>query len=249
MPRKKLSLSSAVSLAYAGRVVLVIFAVVCVATAIFLWRQQVRYETAYRYAANVATFNLITSDDVEEVQVPVDRQFEVVTELNNVVGKYALHALGAGEMAHPSQYSATPPDRFKFDASGTELPEGTWGYYLSVPPQVLSQVSARDLLTLILADPETEQTVIILDKALILHKSDGGMFVGVRQEQLSVLEGIKAELAEQADGSDAEGAGPAPAYLTWAISQGINPDLPPLTVFDMALNAEALDGVRAEGSN
>jgi hypothetical protein len=99
-------------------------------------------------------------------------------------------------------------------------------------------VTHNEYLSMALADRMGEELIVLFDKARILDTSEGGVFLGLTMDQIAALEGLKDELAT--DKEEGEGTFDAPLRLVWTITQGANPDLPPLAVFDMALTEGAL---------
>lgn len=230
----KLNLRRAVNVGNALRVAALVIGLAAVVVAVFLWRKQVRYEGAYRYGCDIPAFERVTDACLESVQVPVNRQFTVVTSAGEVVGKWTTRPVAADEMVHQSQLTASEPDRFRFHASGQELPEETWGYFIPVASEALGQVKPGQLLTLAMVDPLTEQTIVIMDKVYILEQGSGGIYVGATWEQVGAMEGLKTEMRTD-DEEDA-----LRPWLVWTITQGANPDLPSLAVFRTDLTADAL---------
>jgi hypothetical protein len=207
-----------------------LIAVAGIVVAIFLWIQQVRIERAWQYASDLPTFHEITAGDLAAVFVPVNRKFEVVTDAGTVIGKWTVHPVGAGEMVHPSQITDTDPDRFRFDASGQPLPEGVHGYFMEVPEQVLAAIEHDHYLSVAMADGMSRELIVLFDKARVLEESGGGVFLGLTMSQIAAIEGLKDDMAGGED---------VPLRLVWTITQGANPDLPPLAVFDMGLTEGA----------
>lgn len=226
-------LFSAVTMAQGLRWLGLLIALIAVAVAAYLWMQQVRVEQALRYKCDLPEGAQIAADCLEEVTVPVNRQFDVVTQQAAAVGRWTVHPVRSGELLHPAQLTDQQPDRFRF-SSGALLPEGMHGYYMSVPGVVLNAVSAGHLLSLALADPLGDQLVVIFDKALILDKDGSGIFLGLNMAQVAAIESLFSEEMKVPEGQ------PAP-WLVWTITQGANPDLPALAVFRMELKADVLD--------
>lgn len=214
-------LRSAVTLAQAVRWLGLALAVLCVGVAAWLWAQQVRVEPALRYKCELAAFDIVTSECLEEVSVPVNRRFEVVTSSAAVVNRWTTRPVSPGEFVHLAHLTDQDPDRFRFTTSGQELPVGTFGYYLAVPAPVLQVIQADHLLTLSLADPGVRQLGIILDQARVLEKDSAGIFLGVTMSQVAALEGLLAEIRQTTEEAQ-------PAVLVWTITQGDNPTFPPL---------------------
>jgi hypothetical protein len=233
-----MKLKRSISVARSVRWLMALIAIVASVVAVFLWTKQVKVEKAWRYAGDLPTFHQVSEADLEEVFVPVNRRFDAVTDKATVIGKWTLHPVGQGEMVHPSQLTNDPPDRFRFDASGEPLPEGVYGYFVAAPGQVLDKVTHNEYLSMALADRMGEELIVLFDKARILDTSEGGVFLGLTMDQIAALEGLKDELAT--DKEEGEGTFDAPLRLVWTITQGANPDLPPLAVFDMALTEGAL---------
>jgi hypothetical protein len=233
--RKRL-FAGTVSLAQGLRLLAIPVAGLFIAVAIYMWSQQVKVEAALRYSCALPAFEEVSAECVEEVYVPVNRKFDVVSDPAQVVGMWTVHPVGAGEMAHPSQLTADEPDRFRFTASGESLPEGLYGYHFSVPEPVLGAVSPGRQLTLSLADSMGRQLIVVLDKVIILDEGDGGVFLGLTMDQVAAVE----SLIEQSQAEVPEGE--SPPRLVWMITQGVNPDQPPLAVYQMTLTAGALGG-------
>lgn len=238
-----MQIKRSISLARTIRLLLVPLAALSVIAAVYLWSQQVRTEPSWRWARDLPTFHRVAVDDLERVFVPVERQFTAVTDREAVVGTWTLHPVGAGEMVHPSQVTARTPHRFRFSGSGEVLPEGTHGYFLSVPPTVLDEITHRELLSLSIVDQEADELIVVADRVAILQKEEGGAWLGLSMEQVAALEALKRRVADAqaaaAEGEAADGAGGQ--ALLWTISQRANPDLPPLAVFEMAFTAEGFD--------
>lgn len=237
MAKKKLRLSGAVNITRAMQVVGIVVSIIAAVTAIWLWRKQVKIEQAYRYACDYTAFEKVTEDCLEPVEVPVNRKFDVIVDQSAATGKWITRPVNTGEFVHPVHLTSEEPDRFKFSASGEPLPENVWAYYVNVTGDVLSAVSPGDLLTLSMVDPLTEQLVILLDHVEILEKNEGGVYVGAPMEQIAALEGVKL-ITTGEDGEDAKDT----PRLVWVITQGANPDLPPLAWFSTGLNEVALKG-------
>ncbi len=218
------------------RLFLIPVAIISSVIAIFLWQQQVQVDPAYVFTCNLEAVEQVTSNCINSVFVAVNRKFDVVSEPDQVIGKWTVHAVNTGELVHPSQLVDEKPDRFKFINSGEALPEGLYGYHITVEDESLTTVSPQDLLTLSIADSMTGQLIVILDKAVILSVDETGIWVGVRLKQVAAIENL-LELTQPSDVEDEE---ILPPRLVWTITQGANPDLPPLIVFDMALTRDAL---------
>ena len=221
----------AINLGLGLRVFASITAVVALAAAVFLWSQQVRYEGAYQYACDIPAYQVVGEDCLQIVQVPVNRQFDTVTEEDRVVGLWTKRPVASGELVHSTQISVDAPDRFRFQSSGNPLPENAWGYYMPLAGEVLAAVKPGHLLTLAVVDPLTQEGIIIVDKVKVLDTGGSGVYVGAAMEQIAALEGLKAELVRDAD---------AQPWLVWTITQGANPDLPSLAVFSTRLTAASL---------
>jgi hypothetical protein len=88
-----------------------------------------------------------------------------------------------------------------------------------------------------LIDRMGREMIVLFDKARILDKTEGGVFLGLTMEQVAALEGLKDEMARDEEGG---GTFDGALRLVWTITQGANPDLPPLAVFDMELTEGAL---------
>jgi hypothetical protein len=232
-----MKLKRSISVARSVRWLMAAIAVVACVVAVFLWMKQVKVESAWRYAGDLPTFHKVSEDDLEEVFVPVNRDFDAVTDKGAAVGQWTLHPVGAGEMVHPAQLTKDPPDRFRFDASGEPLPEGVYGYFVAAPGQVLGKVTHNEYLSMSLIDRMGREMIVLFDKARILDKTEGGVFLGLTMEQVAALEGLKDEMAKDEEG---DGTFDGALRMVWTITQGANPDLPPLAVFDMELTEGAL---------
>jgi hypothetical protein len=230
-----MKISRAFNWAGGMRVIAMVVATACLGAAVFLWLKQVKVEDAYAYTCDYPAFERVTADCLETVQVPVNRKFRTVGAEAEVVGRWTVHPVGTGEMVHPSQLSTDEPDRFRFLASGNPLPEELWGYYVPVAGDVLQAVKPGHLLTLVMVDPLSDQSIVVLDKAHILETNEGGVYVGAGMTQIAALEGLKVELTDE-ESTDAENA----PWLVWTITQGANPDLPPLAVYSTELTSQAL---------
>ncbi len=226
--------SAPVTLGLTLRWIGLLLAVVLTAAALFLWSQQVRMESALRYTCDLAVFTKITEECVEEVPIPVNRQFDAVTDRPGAVGAWTLHPVQKGELLHPAQLTHETPDRFRFEQSGQPLPEGQYGYYVTTPASLLAVVKPGNLLTLELADPAVQQLGTLLDKAPILEKDAGGVFLGLSLNQIAALETLAAEARAQAKEQN-PGPQSQPAVLVWTLTQAANPDLPPLYAVPMNL--------------
>ena len=220
-------LRSAVTLAQGMRWLGLGVALICVGVAVWLWSQQMRVEPALRYTCDFRPFEVVTAECLEDVPVPVNRRFTVVSDPAQVTGQWATRPLSAGELVYPAHVTAQSPDRFRFGASGQELPVGMVGYYLAVPEPVLAVVQPDNLLTLSLADAGVRQLGVLLDQARILEQDEGGVFLGVTLPQVAALEGLLAELRQAAEEKQED------AVLVWTITQGENTAFPALHAFPL----------------
>jgi hypothetical protein len=238
-----MKVTRSISLARSIRLVLVPIAALGVVAAIYLWSQQVKMEPSWQWARDLPPFYHVTDDDLERVFVPVDRQFTAVTDKDALVGTWTLHRVGAGEMAHPSHVTVSTPHRFRFNASGEALPQGTYGYHLSIPPTVLSEISHQGLLSLAIVDEQADELILVADRVEILQKEEEGAWLGLTMEQVAAVEALKRRVADAQEDGHGEPSGEIPdsGAILWTISQRANPDLPPLAVFEMALTAEGFD--------
>jgi hypothetical protein len=234
----------------------VVVALACLGTAIFLYLQQVRVEPVLRYKCDLLAFQPVGDDCLEEVTAPVNRKFDAVTSRPAVSGQWLVHPVAKGELVHPSQLTKTPPDRFRFTASGEPLPEGVWGYFMSVPGEVLNIIRPRHLLTLSVADPKQQQMFVVFDKAQVLDKVGNGIFVGLTMDQMAAFERLQNDIRVAAEERKAQGAqgtqaatlsNAQPPEVVWAVTQGANPSLPTLSVFKMELTASALASTSSGG--
>lgn len=229
------NLSRAITLSLSLRVFGLLVAGLSAAVAGYLFIQQQRVEPALRYKCDLPAFVQITSNCLEEVSVPVNRKFEVMSSRKAIEGQWTVHSVATGEMAHSSQLTGTPPDRFRFTASGEPLPEGVWAYFFGAPKQILGVVKPGNDLTLSLTDPLTHQLVVVLDKVDILERLEDGIFLGLTMDQIAAVE----RLLEDAQAQNQPGDQPRPE-LVWVVTQGKNPDLPPLAMFKMELTKDTL---------
>jgi hypothetical protein len=238
-----MKLTGAFTLARSMKVVGVIVAVAATVAAVFLWQQQVKVEPALQYKCDLAAFVQVKGDEcLDTVPVPVNRKFSTIADRADVEGQWTTHPVAKGELAHPSQLTKTPPDRFRFTASGSPLPVGVWGHYLPVPAQVLEAVKPDNLLTLVLADGKTQQLIVIFDKATVLDKASNGVYLGLTMDQIAAAEKLNQEIAaaETSQSGKSSTLPPVLVETVWTISQGANPSLPPLGVFKMELSPKSL---------
>jgi len=209
--------------------------------ALYLFVNYQRVEPALKYKRDLPAFAQVSADDLETIYVPVNRKFDVVGSNALAVGQWTVHPVSIGEMVHESQLTPDPPDRFRFTASGAPLPEDLWAYFIAVPGQVMNVVVPGNDLTLSLTDPLTEQMIVVLDKADILDKVEDGIFLGLTMDQIAAIERLKLEQSK-AEKDEGQPGGSLLPELVWAVTQGANPDLPPLAVFKMELTAASLGG-------
>mgnify|MGYP006302357991 FL=1 len=181
-----MKLKRSISVARSVRWLMGVLALAAIVVAVYLWMQQVKVESAWRYKTNLQTFQKVSDAHLEEVHVPVNRKFDVVTDKGTVIGKWTLHPVGAGEMVHPSQVTSDPPDRFQFDASGEPLPEGVYGYFVNAPGVVLGKVTHNEYLSLSMVDRMGRELIVLFDKARILEESEGGIFLGLTMDQIEI---------------------------------------------------------------
>jgi hypothetical protein len=224
------------------RIASLAFAVVLTGIAVFLWVSSTRTELAYRYSCDLPAASAISAECLEEVPVPVNRHFETVTDKGMLVSSWTRHTVYAGEMTHASQLMHEPPKNFRFGA-GTQLPDGAWGYFLPLPPQLLAVINPGNQLSLSFAQPDREQLIVVMDHAAVYEKllePVGGVYVALMPDQVAAVERLMTEV-ERLQQMDAADIPPEELIkLVWTVDQPANDDLPPLAVYELSLQEESL---------
>lgn len=187
-------------------------------------------DVAYVFNQDIPQYTFIDNSDtyLTRVSVPRDRDFMVIDDPTQIVGKYTSQAVYATQLVQePHLLEALPDGRRPF-AYGL-LPENTRAYPLEIPDPTLAQLvqAESDWVDIyILFDEDgfpngDDKLILLFQKARALEATESHLVVGLDVRQIAAYEGWKA----------VEGVS-----FTAGISQEANGDYTPLYQADLYPN-------------
>lgn len=191
---------------------------------VYLFYLSTQVETAYVFAKDLDRYTFIennSEDFLRRVTIPQHRDFEVITNPAEIVGKFTDQPVYSGQLIQGAMLIDELPDGRRLFPRGL-LPEGTEAYPIAVPENIGAIFAESDLVNiyalLILNEvPSPEDIGILLfQKVTSLGVIDGNFVVALSPEQIMAYEGWQRR----------EGVS-----FTASISQEANWDYPPLQAF------------------
>ncbi len=198
-----------------------------------VWLTQ-QVEAAYVYKEDLKPFTFITtSEQLERVTVPRYRDFTAITDPSAIVGLYVgPKPVAAGSLVHPADLVITPPLGQRQFSEGF-LPPNTVAYPIDLPSEVQGVYQISDAIDIFVVErPEegletanginpADQAILLFQKVKTLGVVNGKFLVALTHQQVAAYEGWKSR-----------------KNITFiaAITQAINPDLPPLESYPLHLD-------------
>jgi len=190
--------------------------------AIFGWMfvQANQTETAYVFVRDIPPYEFISSGQVlREVTVPTNRDFTVITDAREIVGKYVGPVgVSADALVQANQLVAELPSGQRSFPEAL-LPIGKRGYVVDIPSNLSGIFNKTDYIDLIAIIDEDQvpspddRAVLLFQKIRTLGIIENKFTVAFSVEQIAAYEGWK----------NIPGV-----TFTAAISQEANGDFPPL---------------------
>lgn len=186
------------------RIKLVVLIVVILASAMagLMYYSANQLEVAYVWTKNMGEWTYVQNNTEEflvPVEVPKNRDFEVVTDPAAIVGMYTSQSVVKGQLVQASMLAPSLPDGQRRFEQGI-LPVGTRAYPIDIPPQIAGTFNINDLIDIyVLLDrdgvPSADDTMIMLfQKVTFLGPARSGdsgssYLVSLTPEQIAAYEG------------------------------------------------------------
>jgi hypothetical protein len=200
----------------------IILALVAVAALGGLWWANTQTETCYVAAVDLPRYARVSPESVTQIELPKRRAQEITVLRSSPEGRWATVHVPAGTLLNAAMFTGTPPDRRVIGE--VLLPVGWRGYVLVVQTPLTRELVPGDLVDLVLIQDEQDEGFLLLQKAplLKLTKEEGQTTatLALQVEQAVVLDAYLASEVE-------------PVRSLLLLSQDANPDLPPLTRYDL----------------
>ena len=203
------------------RALVAILGVIFLAVFAWMYIQANQTEVAYVYARDLPPLQFIENgeDYIRAITVPANREFTVVTDPREIVGKYVgTQEVYEGTLVQgPHLLNELPSGQRDFPRS--LLPIDTYGYPIHIPGNIGGIFRENDLIDIIALIDEDgvpspdDKAVLLFQKIRTLGLVDNKFIVAFTYEQIAAYEGWN-RLSN--------------VVFTAAINQEANPDFQPL---------------------
>ena len=194
-----------------------------------LWYTGTRTEPAYIAARDIPRHAQVVADDVQRIELPRRRDQALQSLTAPPLGKWATVHVPAGALLAEAMFSDSPPDRRV--VGEILLPEGWRGYVLVVQSPLMGELRPGDLVDVVLQQPGKGEALLLLQKAPLLKLAE------TEEDQVRATLALQPEQAVILDaylrGGELVGDQEEQVLPLLLLTQEANPDLPPLTRFDL----------------
>ncbi len=219
------------------RALVAILGVIFLAVFAWMYIQANQTEVAYTYAQNMAPYTFIDNaqEDLIAITIPKNRDFEAVTNVQNIVGKYVgAQEVYAGTLVQAPNLIAELPSGQRIFPRDL-LPIDTYAYPINIPTNISGVFQDDDLIDLLAFIDEDgepspdDKAVLVFQKVKTLGLVGGQFMVALTYEQIAAYEGWNRLPG---------------VTFTAAINQPANPNLQTLREFEIyPTDQESLDEI------
>lgn len=203
------------------RMIVALLGILVAISAGLLFWQSTQTERAFVFANNFPQYTFIgnsTEAFLIPVQVPVNREFAVITDPNQIVGKYTGHHVGVNQLVQTTMIiDALPSNQRQFTLS--LLPLNTRAYPIDIPKNIGEAFVSQDLIDIYALQDvdgfpsQDDSGVVLFQKLTFLGEEEGIFLAALNVDQILAYEGWKKLPG---------------VTFTAAISQAANGDYAPL---------------------